>query len=349
MRQQQERDFYLSMAAGRPPLLNPPRSMLLPRQQYPIATVMETMHPKTMAFDTYPDQTANVREMTWDIDYGRNSIRVSGKRQSQALAAIRRSTAQNLPQSQPMSQKHPSVKSGLDQLQPLAGTAAATAHVFSHEFFQVSRAPTSHELQHAPTNISIDGAHHMSALLSSENSNSHSFQNGSMPSLTTNLVAGNAAHVPGSTNHGMVNRNILRPPDLSPQGTTKPIHPSPVANLLSKRAAKHKGSETKRKTIESKPDLEVSPPPVEEKDTWLYNLEAFHPSPQISLPAATADQSNNTAFVWAVSSDLETKRRPIPFEEVTRYDILTGRGSTTNSHEVCTTMDAMRLCNEILK
>ena len=340
IQQQQERDFYLSMAAGRPPLLNPPTSRLLQSQQYPITTTaMTTMNPTTMVSDTHPGQTTRVGETTRDIDCGQQIFRVRGKRQSQALDAIRRAKAQQQPLSIPPT--YHSASSDLDQLQypqPLVRDAGAIAQASPHEYCQLAHAPTAHTMEHEVTHLNIDSAHPMSTRLTSDDPISYSYQNGSMPSLDATLVAEKTAPVPGNMNHTMVSSNMLPFPDLSPRGTTNPTQSPRVATLLSKRAAKR--SETNGKTSDSMRDLEVSHPPVEENYTWMHNLEVSHPSPLISLPA-TMTEKPNQAFVWTVLSDLETKRRPIPFEEVTRYDILAGRGSTTNSHQVCTIPDVL--------
>jgi len=69
--------------------------------------------------------------------------------------------------------------------------------------------------------------------------------------------------------------------------------------------------------------------PEPDVDSWMHNLDEIHPSPVIQVT-----EGSPPARVKAVAPDTKTKLIPIAEEDITRYDILSGRGGKTNSHEV---------------
>ena len=270
MRQQQERDYYLAMAS------NPPSV------QGQMVNLAKT--------NNQPASTS-----------GRGHV--GGKRQSQALAAIRRAKTQKNPQ---VPQQAPV----LNQQQHFLpqGTLA----------FSDPKPATF-----APNGLAPNGMLHpsMAMLLVSGSNNIGSFQNG-MGAAQFNL---NAAPAP------VVASNVSIQPSAA-----MVVHKLQASPGLALPAVKGKPSQP------SSPDSPSRAPkvattaifPKPDEDSWMHKMEEIHPSPLISPPG----QQNETVplMFQAVKSDLETKREPIQENGITRYDVLAGRGGKTNVHEVRT-------------
>jgi hypothetical protein len=60
----------------------------------------------------------------------------------------------------------------------------------------------------------------------------------------------------------------------------------------------------------------------------MHNIDHIHPS-----PAILSTKTERASVFRAVKSDAATKRFPILEDDVTRYDVLSGRGGKTNHHE----------------
>ena len=60
----------------------------------------------------------------------------------------------------------------------------------------------------------------------------------------------------------------------------------------------------------------------------------MHPLSTTTLGATEQNKNPATRTFSGVVSDLENRIHPIAEENVTRYDILAGRGGKTNAHEV---------------
>jgi hypothetical protein len=128
---------------------------------------------------------------------------------------------------------------------------------------------------------------------------------------------------------GSYSNRFQTDPSNSSPSEEAPCGPS-HAQIAARHSINDKSNERASTRIPSQPLLSSGkqyPPP--QKTSWMYNIETAHPSP--SIQATEKDDEISASRV--IPPDTKTKRTPIREEDVTRYDILSGRGGEqTNVH-----------------